>query len=107
MRSKVTEKILKETPLKTRLKVSTQMAFISLLSELGYRENKMWSEDEEETLNKLFNLPEDYTIIDPFMGSGTTALACVEFNRNFIGIEMDKKYFNIANDRINAFKNSM
>ncbi len=52
-------------------------------------------------------LPEDYTIIDPFMGSGTTALACVEFNRNFIGIEMDKKYFNIANDRIKAFKNSM
>lgn len=52
-------------------------------------------------------LPEDYTIIDPFMGSGTTALACVEFNRNFIGIEMDEKYFNIANDRIKAFKNSM
>ena len=52
-------------------------------------------------------LPDDYTIIDPFMGSGTTALACVEFNRNFIGIEMDEKYFNIANDRIKAFKNSM
>jgi len=52
-------------------------------------------------------LPKDYTIIDPFMGSGTTALACVEFNRNFIGIEMDEKYFNIANDRIKVFKNSM
>jgi DNA modification methylase len=52
-------------------------------------------------------LPEDYTIIDPFMGSGTTALACVEFSRNFIGIEMDEKYFNIANNRIKAFKNSM
>lgn len=52
-------------------------------------------------------LPDDYTIIDPFMGSGTTALACVEFNRNFIGIEMDEKYFNIANDRIKAFKNSI
>jgi len=52
-------------------------------------------------------LPDDYKIIDPFMGSGTTALACVEFNRNFIGIEMDEKYFNIANDRIKAFKNYM
>ena len=46
-------------------------------------------------------LPEDFTIIDPFLGSGTTALACLEFNRNFIGIEMDKKYFNIAIERIN------
>lgn len=52
-------------------------------------------------------LPEEFIIIDPFMGSGTTALACVEFNRNFIGIELDEKYFNIANDRIKAFKNSI
>ena len=45
-------------------------------------------------------LPEDYTIIDPFLGSGTTALACKEFNRNFIGIEMDKDYYRIANQRL-------
>lgn len=45
-------------------------------------------------------LPEDYTIIDPFLGSGTTALACIEFNRNFIGIEMDGEYFEISNKRI-------
>lgn len=45
-------------------------------------------------------LPEGYTIIDPFMGSGTTALACMEFDRDFIGVEMDEKYFNIANERI-------
>ena len=49
-------------------------------------------------------LPDDYTIIDPFMGSGTTALACIEFDRNFIGIEMDEKYYNIANERIENFK---
>ena len=46
-------------------------------------------------------LPEDFTIIDPFLGSGTTALACLEFNRNFIGIELDEKYLNIAIERIN------
>ena len=46
-------------------------------------------------------LPEGYTIIDPFMGSGTTAIACIEFDRDFIGIEMDEKYYNISNDRIN------
>ena len=52
-------------------------------------------------------LPEDYIIIDPFMGSGTTALACIEFNRDFIGIEIDEKYFNIANQRIEYFKETI
>ena len=45
-------------------------------------------------------LPEDFTIIDPFLGSGTTALACQKFKRNFIGIELDEKYFEIAKNRI-------
>ena len=45
-------------------------------------------------------LPEDYTIIDPFMGSGTTGVACKLLNRNFIGIEMDLDYYTIAKSRI-------
>lgn len=40
------------------------------------------------------------TILDPFMGSGTTGVACVQTGRRFIGIEMDEKYFEIARDRI-------
>ena len=39
-------------------------------------------------------------ILDPFMGSGTTGVACKELNRNFIGIEIDPKYFEIAKQRI-------
>lgn len=34
------------------------------------------------------------------MGSGTTGVACKNLNRNFIGIELDKQYFNIAKERI-------
>lgn len=45
-------------------------------------------------------LPEDYTIFDPFMGSGTTGLACKELNRDFIGCEIDEEYFNIAGNRL-------
>ena len=40
------------------------------------------------------------TVLDNCMGSGTTGVACVNTNREFIGIELDEKYFNIAKDRI-------
>jgi DNA modification methylase len=40
------------------------------------------------------------TILDPFMGSGTTGVACKLLNRNFIGIEISKKYFDLAKNRI-------
>ena len=43
---------------------------------------------------------EHMTILDNTMGSGTTGVACVNTNRNFIGIELDKKYFNISKERI-------
>lgn len=39
-------------------------------------------------------------ILDPFMGSGTTAIACLNTDRQYIGFELDKDYYNIAQDRI-------
>ena len=43
---------------------------------------------------------EDETVLDNCMGSGTTAIACINTNRNFIGFELDETYFNLANERI-------
>ena len=43
---------------------------------------------------------ENDVVLDPFMGSGTTGVACVNTNRNFIGIELDEKYFKLAEERI-------
>ena len=40
------------------------------------------------------------TVFDPFMGSGTTGVACVQTGRNFIGCEIDAGYFEIAQRRI-------
>ena len=67
------------------------------------------SERVEHPTQKPLKLMEDLTqkhtngnqiILDPFMGSGTTGVACQNLNRNFIGIELEQKYFNIAKDRI-------
>jgi len=44
------------------------------------------------------------TVLDPFMGSGTTGVAAITTNRNFIGIERDSDYFTIAESRINEAK---
>ena len=44
--------------------------------------------------------PEAKTICDPFMGSGSTGIACINSGRDFIGIELDEEYYNIAKTRI-------
>lgn len=50
---------------------------------------------------------EGETILDNCMGSGSTGVACINTNRNFIGIELDENYFNIAQNRINDAKEQL
>ena len=45
---------------------------------------------------------ENDIVLDCFLGSGTTAVACKELNRQYIGFEIDEKYFKIAQDRLNG-----
>ena len=49
-------------------------------------------------INELSN--EDNIVLDPFMGSGSTGVAALELNRQFIGMELDSQYYNIATERI-------
>ena len=41
-----------------------------------------------------------YLVLDPFMGSGTTAVACVETDRKFIGFEINKTYWEASRERL-------
>lgn len=52
----------------------------------------------------LLTTNEGDTVCDPFIGGGTTAIACINTNRNFIGFEIDPKYYDIAKERINKEK---
>lgn len=46
---------------------------------------------------------ENDIVLDPFMGLGTTGISCKKMNRDFIGIELDKSYYEMAEKRINDF----
>lgn len=59
--------------------------------EIPYRHIKTWSNEGD-------------VVLDPFMGSGTTALAAIDLNRKYIGIEMVKEYYDICMERINERK---
>lgn len=50
----------------------------------------------------LMSTNEGDTVLDPYMGSGTTGIVCKQLNRNFVGIEQDDEYFKISSDRING-----
>ncbi|MEA3496620.1 MAG: site-specific DNA-methyltransferase, partial [Bacteroidota bacterium] len=47
---------------------------------------------------------EGQIVLDPFMGSGSTGVACLKLKRNFIGYELEKDYFEIANIRLEKQK---
>lgn len=53
-----------------------------------------------EYLVRLTKTPTGGIVLDPFMGSGTTGIACVLNDRDFVGIEQDKESFEIAKARI-------
>lgn len=66
-------------------------------------ENKRHPSEKPIELMKILienSSNENDVVLDCFMGIGTTGVACKKLNRNFIGIELDEKYFNIAKERI-------
>jgi DNA modification methylase len=57
----------------------------------------------EVMTNIIGILPDDALIVDPFLGSGTTGVACKKLGRDFVGIEIDFYYCDLAKKRISEF----
>lgn len=78
-------------------------ALPGIYSEKGVS-TKQRNHQTEKPVNLLEKLlaisPEGTTVLDPFMGSGSTGVACTNMNRNFVGIELDPDYFETAKHRI-------
>jgi len=72
---------------------------------INHKDKKIWKHPTIKPLNIIETIiknssNENDLVLDPFMGSGTTGVACKNLNRDFIGIEIDEKYFTIAKERI-------
>lgn len=79
--------------------IKTEWCFASAKSSISNLHPNQKNVDLIKFLIKISTNKGD-TILDSFMGSGTTGVACTECDRNFIGIEMDSKYFKVAKERI-------
>ena len=72
--------------------------------EIDNVENKLHPSEKPVKLMEIFicnSSKSGDTVLDPFMGSGTTAIACINTNRNYIGFELNKEYYELAKNRIN------
>lgn len=70
----------------------------------GHERTKHPTQKSLALLEKLVyvHTNEGQTILDPFMGSGTTGVAAVKNNRKFIGVEIDAEYFELSKERLES-----
>lgn len=82
-----------------------QQGFITDSKDKRYHPTQKPSELVQMLIEQFSN--EGDTILDPFLGSGTTAVAAVNTNRHYIGFELDPGYFNVACKRLDAAENAI
>jgi len=73
---------------------------ITMAANTGGDEHCHPTQKPSALMRQLVSAAPEGTILDPFMGSGTTGVACVQTGRNFIGVEICEQYFKIAQRRI-------
>lgn len=88
-----------------RIEGEFKTKFTYYITPLNQRDKKLYKHPTPKPVPILENLvknscPQCGSVLDPFMGSGSTGVACVNTGRRFIGMELDKQYFDIAVQRI-------
>jgi len=80
--------------------------FFETPNKSSYGKTKHPTEKPESLMEHLIQIhtKEEAVVLDPFLGSGTTAVACLKLNRKFIGIEKEEEYVKIAKQRIKPFQ---
>lgn len=92
-----------------RIHGSFETKFTYYVTPLNSKDKKQYGHPTIKPLNIIKNLiinssNESDVVLDPFMGSGTTPVACVETNRHYIGFEISEEYYNIACKRLDEAK---
>ena len=97
--------VLSDKPLKSNTTYTKNVVSSSVNSDTTLKQHRavMKQEISDYFINKFTN-PLD-VVFDPFMGTGTTGVSCVNLNRSFVGIEIDGEYFQIAQNRIGEVSN--
>ena len=74
---------------------------------IGRKETEHPTEKPLEFIENVVKVSsnEGDVVLDCFLGSGTTGVACLKLNRCFFGVELDKSYFDIASKRIKEWEN--
>ena len=93
-------------PRVTKLNNDIKLKSKFYISQTNIKDKKLYKHPtikplELVTRHILHSSKENDTVLDCFMGSGTTCVACKKTNRKYIGVEIDKEYYNIAVERIN------
>ena len=80
--------------------------FTFMIYPIGKKETRHPTEKPLIFIEKFINISsnENDVVLDAYLGSGTTSIACINTNRKYIGIELNEKYFNDAKERIKEYE---
>ena len=85
-----------------------QMGFTDVWSDINFYKEKRYHPTQKplQLIERLIKASSEQNMIvlDPFIGGGSTALACLNLGRNYIGIDIDEKYVDITKERIAQLK---
>lgn len=91
--------VLGDSALKSNSTYTKNIISTSVNSDMVKEHKAIMKQDVSDWIIDKFTNKGD-TILDPFMGSGTTAISCIKYDRSYIGFELQKEYVTLSEKRI-------